>query len=107
MENMLDFLPEPKRGLLKKVMADSQSNSAKYADGFAIDLAGTILKIQRETEEAIQAVLTSAEYLDYQLRFSQTTNNLRQHLSGFDPRDEEFLAIYKSGLSSIASTCQL
>ncbi len=92
---MLDFLPESKRVLLKKAMADTQSNFAKYADELAINPSATIAKIQRETEEAIQAVLTPEEYLDYQLRFSQTALKLRQNLSGFDPSEEEFLAIYK------------
>lgn len=92
---MLDFLPESKRVLLKKAMAHTQSNFAKYADELAINPSGTIRKIQRETEEAIQAVLTPEEYLDYQLRFSQTALHLRQNLSGFDPSEEEFLAIYK------------
>jgi hypothetical protein len=95
MAAMLDFLPESKRASVKKAMADSQSRVAEFADELRIDPAGTFLKMQRETEEAVQAVLTPEEFLDYQLRFSQTAQNLRQKLSGFDPSEEEFLAIYK------------
>ena len=85
MSAMLDFLPESKRASVKKAMADSQSRVAEFADELRIDSAGTFLKTQRETEAAVQAVLTSEEFLDYQRRFSQTAQNLRQKLSGFDP----------------------
>lgn len=95
MATMFDFLPESKRASLKKAMANAQSSYQKYADELTVNPAAAMAKIQRETEETIQAVLTTEEYLDYQLRFSQTALNLRMNLSGFDPSEDEFLAIYK------------
>jgi hypothetical protein len=92
MDTMFDFLPEAKRTTLMQTMADFQSKIMESAG--EVD-HGAIWKVQREMEDAIQAVLTPEEFLDYQLRFSLTATTLRQQITGFDPSEEEFLAVFK------------
>lgn len=94
MDTMFDFLPETKRTTLMQTMADFQSKIMESAGDVAND-PGAMLKAQREMEDAIQAVLTPEEFLDYQLRFSMTANMLRQQITGFEPSEEEFLAVFK------------
>lgn len=94
MDTMFDFLPEAKRTTLMQTMADFQSKIMESAGDVAND-PGAMMKAQREMEDAIQAVLTPEEFLDYQLRFSMTANMLRQQITGFEPSEEEFLAVFK------------
>jgi hypothetical protein len=94
MDTMFDFLPEAKRTTLMQTMADFQAKIMESAGDVAND-PGAMMKAQREMEDAIQAVLTPEEFLDYQLRFSMTANMLRQQITGFDPSEEEFLAVFK------------
>jgi hypothetical protein len=94
MDTMFDFLPEAKRTTLMQTMADFQSKIMESAGEVAND-PGAMMKAQREMEDAIRAVLTPEEFLDYQLRFSMTANMLRQQITGFDPSEEEFLAVFK------------
>jgi hypothetical protein len=54
-----------------------------------------MMTAQHELEQAIRQVLTPQEFLDYQLRFSVTANSMRAELAGFDPSEEEFLAIFQ------------
>jgi hypothetical protein len=75
-------------------MADFQSKIMESA-GDVVNDPGAMLKAQREMEDAIQAVLTPEEFLDYQLRFSMTANMLRQQITGFEPSEEEFLTVFK------------
>lgn len=94
MDTMFDFLPEAKRTTLMQTMADFQSKIMESA-GDVVNDPGAMLNAQREMEDAIQAVLTPEEFLDYQLRFSMTANMLRQQITGFDPSEEEFLTVFK------------
>lgn len=94
MDTMFDFLPEGKRTTLMQTMADFQSKIMESA-GDVVNDPGAMLNAQREMEDAIQAVLTPEEFLDYQLRFSMTANMLRQQINGFDPSEEEFLTVFK------------
>lgn len=53
-----------------------------------------VAAIEREQREAIRAVLTPEEFLEYELRASSTANSLRFELSAFDPTEEEFRKIF-------------
>lgn len=94
MEAMFDFLPEGKREVLMKTMADFQSKILESAGDAATD-PEAMFKAQQEMEKAIKEKLTPEEYLDYQLRFSMTANMMRMQLAGFEPDEEEFLAVFK------------
>ena len=94
MDTMFDFLPEAKRTTLMQTMADSGSKIMESAGDVAND-PEAMINAQREMEDAIRAVLTPEEFLDYQLRFSMTANMLRQQITGFEPSEEEFLAMFK------------
>ena len=75
METMLDFLPEEKKGRMLKLFSDMQTRMAEAQRDGGGD-AESVMKAQKEMEEAAQALLTPEEFLNYQLRFSMTANML-------------------------------
>ncbi|MCU0782713.1 MAG: hypothetical protein MUF81_01425, partial [Verrucomicrobia bacterium] len=52
-------------------------------------------KMMKESEDAMAAILTPEEMLDYNLRFSMTANTMRIQLAGFEPSEQEFLEMFK------------
>ena len=93
-DNMLGFLPDEKRGAVLKIMTDLQTKMAKTMEGGVPDTT-EILKVQREMEKSIKALLTPEEALDYDLRFSMTANIMRMQSAGFEPDEKEFLTLFK------------
>jgi hypothetical protein len=56
----------------------------------------TLLSSLEKTErEKIIQLLTLQEFADYELRTSNTANNLRNQLGGFSPTEDEFRAIFR------------
>lgn len=95
MSTMFSFLPDEKQGRVLKIMTDMQQEMAgAFEDGVQPDME-VMAKAQTAMEDAIKAILTPEEFLDYQLRMSNTANMLRSHIAGFDPSEEEFLAVFK------------
>ncbi len=94
MDAMFDFLPEGKRERLTKVMADFQGRLVDGAQDALTD-PEAMMKAQREMQNTIKTILTPEEYLDYQLRFSNTATMLRMQSAGFDPTEKEFMDIFK------------
>ncbi len=94
MDTMFSFLPEEKRSQVVKIQTERQS---KIMDGAkdAMSDPSAILKAQKEMENAIKAVLTPEEFLDYQLRFSTTAMMMRMQLPNFEPSEQEFLDVFK------------
>jgi hypothetical protein len=52
-------------------------------------------KIHQEREIEMASVLTPEEMVEYQLRHSETANNLRAQLTGFTPSEQEFRRIFQ------------
>jgi hypothetical protein len=94
MDRMFDFLSDSKRADVMKLMTEFQARMVERSQDGVID-GEAMLKAQHEMEQAIRQVLTPQEFLDYQLRFSMTANTMRTQLAGFDPSEEEFLAIFQ------------
>ncbi len=94
MDTMFGFLPEEKRSQVVKIQTELQS---KILDGAkdAMSDPSVMLKAQKEMENAIKAVLTPEEFLDYQLRFSTTAMMMRMQLPSFEPSEQEFLDVFK------------
>jgi len=92
-ETMMDFLPEDKKARVVKIMSDMQSKMMEASkDGADTEAMG---KAMKDMETALKGVLTPQEYLDYQLRFSMSANILRNQVTGFDPNEAEFMAVFK------------
>jgi hypothetical protein len=54
--------------------------------------------LQREKKADLAALLSPQEIENYELRASQTANLLRSRLSGFEPTESEFRALYQAQL---------
>jgi hypothetical protein len=94
-EAMMDFLPEQKKVQVMKVFMDMQSRMAKLMeDGGRPDMA-EMAKAQKDMEQSIRQMLTPEEAIEFDLRFSNTANQLRSQLAGFDPGEEEFMTVFK------------
>ena len=50
---------------------------------------------RKNRDQAIAAVLTPEEFVDYQLRLSETATKLRFALDTFGPNEQEFRAIFR------------
>lgn len=95
LSNMFSFLPEAKQSRVLKIMTDMQQDmAAAFEDGGRPDMQ-VVAKAQTAMENAIKAILTPDEFLDYQLRMSNTANMMRSQIAGFDPSQDEFLAVFK------------
>jgi hypothetical protein len=52
--------------------------------------------LDKEQQADIEAALTPAEYLEYQLRSSPTAGQLRFQLQAFNPTEDEFRVLFKA-----------
>ena len=52
-------------------------------------------KLQRQRREALASLLSAEELEEYELRFSDTSNNMRSQMTGFQPNEEEFRRIFR------------
>ncbi len=52
-------------------------------------------QLQRQRREELASLLSSEELEEYELRFSETSNNMRSQMSGFQPNEEEFRRIFR------------
>lgn len=94
LEAMFDFLPAEKRSKVFELMQDMQGKMQKAMKGGVPD-PGDLRKAMKESEDAMAAILTPEEMLDYSLRFSMTANMMRIQLAGFEPTETEFLELFK------------
>lgn len=94
LEAMFDFLPAEKRNRVFEMMQDMQGRMQKAMKGGVPD-PEDLRKAMKESEDALAAILTPDELLDYNLRFSMTANLMRVQLAGFEPSESEFLEIFK------------
>ena len=93
-EAMFDFLPVDKRNKVFELMQDMQTKMQKAMKNGMPD-AEDIRKAMKESEDAMAAVLTPEEMLEYNLRFSMTANVMRMQLASFEPTEREFLDLFK------------
>jgi len=52
-------------------------------------------QLQRQRREQLASLLSTDELEEYELRFSETSNNMRSQMSGFQPNEEEFRRIFR------------
>ena len=52
-------------------------------------------QLQRQRREQLASLLSGEELEEYELRFSETSNNMRSQMSGFQPNEEEFRRIFR------------
>ncbi len=94
MDAMLTYLPAEKCEALRQLNKSFNDRLMEmYSNAGTID-ATKYRELQKQQHDAIAAVLTPAELLDYDLRNSSTAASLRTRLAGFNPSESEFRAIY-------------
>jgi len=98
-ERAYGFLPPEKRDAVKSLFEQfDQAEQEIYArsKGVFLDEDHAALRgIQKQREAEMAKLLTPEEIEEYHLRNSETANNLRAQLSGFDPTEEEFRQIFR------------
>jgi hypothetical protein len=94
MEAMFGFLPAEKRNKVFEVLQDMQGKMQKAMKNGAPD-PEDLRKLQKDTDNALSAILTPQELLDYNLRLSTTANVMRMQMAAFEPTEQEFLELFK------------
>jgi len=94
----LSFLAPEKRKELQQVQQDYQelmSDVQQDMQGFALPSDREKLRyLQDEQKKDIEALMTPEERTAYDLRMSQTAQNLRWQMTKFDATEEEYLKIF-------------
>jgi len=95
----LAFLPAEKQDAVQAVhdkYAALEEDIYSRARGLFLDEDQAELhKLQRQREAELAQVLSPEELEDYQIRNSETAQNLRTQLTGFQPSEEEFRKLYR------------
>ena len=96
----LGHLPPAKAEEVRDLMATfEQRRREVWASGVAGVLSplerDKMVELEREQREAIRAMLTPAEFLEYELRASRTASVLREELVAFNPTEDEFRQIFE------------
>lgn len=74
---------------MNSYLADKQSRGEQAS---AADLA----RIREETRQQLAAILSPQQLEEYQLRFSETANRLRQEMAGVNVTPDEFRAAFRA-----------
>lgn len=93
----LDFLPADKADAVRQVLRDYlEKRMDMYFAGISLSTdRARYDAIEKEQHAALASLLTPAELLNYDMRNSNTANNLRSELSAFDATEAEYRAIYQ------------
>ncbi|MBL9212705.1 MAG: hypothetical protein JNL92_19745, partial [Opitutaceae bacterium] len=91
------FLAPEKAVDLRQLLRDyDERRSDLFAEGFnSVTDRAKVTALEKEQSDAIAALLTPEEFLEYKLRASNTASLLRDQLSAFEPTEEEFRALFK------------
>lgn len=93
LEWTLDFLEDAKKNQILRLKNELNDKLAVRAPG-SLDAQGIALLVKQQ-EDSIHALLTPEEALQYDLRLSGTASSVRQQLQGFEPTEQEFIALFK------------
>ena len=98
-ERNYDFLPQEKQDRIRSLSeqySELEQDVYTRARGVLLDEDLEELKeIQRQRRAELAAVLTPEEMEEYELRHSDTSDNMRAAFSGFQPTEEEFRKIFR------------
>lgn len=97
-DQRLAFLPSEKRQALQQIQQDYQelmSEIQQDSQGFRLPSDSEKLRfLQEEQKRDIEALMTPDELRAYELRNSNTANQLRWKMTQYDATEQEYLAIY-------------
>lgn len=99
MEKQYGFIPKELRQQVQDL--DQQMNEEKqeiYAQndgGYDSYQQGDLRKVEKKYHDELAKILTPEQLLEWDLRHSNTANQLKNELSAFDPNEDEFRAIFQ------------
>ncbi len=98
-ERSYSFLPSAKQAQVRALAGqfdELEQDLYVRARGWLLDGDQEELRqLQRQRREQMAALLDPQELEEYELRFSETSNNLRSQMIGFQPNEEEFRRIFR------------
>ena len=99
-ERKLAFLAPEKRAKLKEIQQrffDLEQEATEYSSNGVMteQTLQTIAELQQQRRAEIERLLTKQELLDYDLRTSDTADNLRRELAGSHPTEQEFRSLFE------------
>jgi len=92
------FLSPEKQEQLKTLREKYRDQErALFADGggFTPENRAKFTALRAQQEAEMTALLTPAEFEEYQLRSSYTARNMRENLTSFQPTEQEFRGVFK------------
>ncbi len=99
MEKQYGFIPKELREKVQDI--DQQMNEARqeiYAQNegnFDAYQQDDLRKVEKKYHDELAKILTPDQLLEWDLRHSDTANQLKNDLSAFDPNEDEFRALFK------------
>ena len=98
-EAALKWIPESKRDQARAIQAAYQDKTAELQQRtrglFEPEDQEESKRLRAERREALAKLLTPSELEDFDLRTSSTASSLRSQLTGFDPSEKEFRALFR------------
>ena len=98
-EAALKWLPESKRDQARAIQAaylDKYAQLQQRTRGqFEPEDQDEAKRLRAERQDALAKLLTPQEFEDFELRTSSTASSLRSQLTGFDPTEKEFRALFR------------
>lgn len=96
----LESVPAHKLDDVRRLLQDAddarQEAFANFSGGMITpDMQKRMQAVEKELQASLATVLTPAELEEYNLRNSDTANQVRYQLAAFDPTEEEFRQIYR------------
>lgn len=97
-DTRLSFLPEEKRKDFQEIEQDYQDliqEVQQEMNGFTLPSDTEKIRfLQEEQKRDLAAILTPAEFADYELRMSKTAQQLRWKMTRFDGTEEEYRKVF-------------
>ncbi len=100
MEKQYGYLPKELREKVQEI--ETEKNEETWAiqsqaqeDNDWQSREADTRKIEKKYHDELAKILTPEQLAEWDLRHSQTANNLKNNLSVFDPKEDEFRALFK------------
>ena len=98
-EQTYEFLPQDKQDQVSELTEqfdEMEQDLFTRSRGWLLDEDMEELKLlQRQRRVELASLLSAEEMEEYELRYSDTADNMRSQLSGFQPSEEEFREIFR------------
>ncbi|MDQ6630605.1 MAG: hypothetical protein M3Y82_02480 [Verrucomicrobiota bacterium] len=97
-ERLLSFLPQEKSDAVKALREKYQDETRKIyemKDSDSPENREQLKKLKEQQKAELAQLLSPDELEKYEVRLSETADTLRYSLNGFNPSEQEFLALFK------------